>query len=829
MTNTSLFSSNSVIVSSDNSYGIFSNLSNNDIISGNSITASGSGSYAVYLVSGTGNIISNNNASSNGNGIYLGEGANGNTISSNLANGNSQYGIDLVGVGSNFISNNTIINNTVNSNNIGIGLDRGFNNTIVGNTAAGNNHGIYITTTDSTGIIANNTITNNIYDGLVLGQSSNGTIYNNFFNNTVNTYIYGGSINSWNTALDCTGPHNSIGGHCIGGNFWAQPDDNGWSQNATNCNANSNGICTSLYVIDGSNIDELPLTKLTAPTVTPHPISAGGCSPVWQCGNWSECGFLGSQSRTCNDMNYCGTPIGKPLESQICSTVTAGCEPNWQCTDYGECNSNGTQARACTDSSLCGNDTGKPDQIRECMYISAALLAGLGESDRKVVSDAQSILAEVDAAIDSGDYIVATLRLGDAISNAENLMTSETTAPAAQSILIGAANGANQLIAKGEPSKGADVLVKVSEAAGFLASRDTSAASHVMGTVLNGTNSLIDANQLYDAVKVLIIAKNSATSIAENSGEIIDELEAAGIDSGKALGLDLLGVITPDLGQIRDKDTQIYGMIIQSASLEDAERKQMLSQAGSMIKEMLDAAPEIKRSVTTTTITTNADIVRSMREQTDSKRADALLSKMESDLAAGGDVELEKSLSRFKVTNVEKSDLEIDRSLVMLKVNPLARMNNLTIVESIPKSVAESADVIIFPGAAPTVLERDPMLSWTFETVYIGARKQASYVLDGIIDSVDYPTVAAGEIVPFNPLFPELIIPEPQKLTQRELGERAIVTILVLLAIFVYMRQRGKGETPAAAKGETTPKAESGRNEKLEPFTGFENKRSKTS
>jgi hypothetical protein len=215
---------------------------------------------------------------------------------------------------------------------------------------------------------------------------------------------------------------------------------------------------------------------------------------------------------------------------------------------------------------------------------------------------------------------------------------------------------------------------------------------------------------------------------------------------------------------------------------------------------MLDTTPEIKRSTTTVTVPTKADTVRSMRGQDDSEQVKAVLDRMEADIAAGGDMEVEKTLSVFRVTNVEKNGIQINRSMVTLKANPLARMNNLTIVESVPKSVAGSSDDIIFVGTAPTVLVNDPMLSWTFETVYIGAVKRGSYVLDGIVDSVDYPTVAAGEIVPLNPLFPELIIPEAQNLTMRELGERAIVTILVLLAIFVYMRRKREDETAPAAK-----------------------------
>lgn len=43
----------------------------------------------------------------------------------------------------------------------------------------------------------------------------------------------------------------------------------------------------------------------------------GGCSPDWVCDEWSEC-VDGKQTRTCRDLNRCGTPIRKPDESRAC-------------------------------------------------------------------------------------------------------------------------------------------------------------------------------------------------------------------------------------------------------------------------------------------------------------------------------------------------------------------------------------------------------------------------------------------------------------------------------------------------------------------------------
>ncbi|MEK6819809.1 MAG: hypothetical protein AABY03_01255, partial [Nanoarchaeota archaeon] len=56
------------------------------------------------------------------------------------------------------------------------------------------------------------------------------------------------------------------------------------------------------------------------------------CSPDWDCdeSDWTECSD-GLQTRTCNDLNSCGTNSSKPAESQTCETT---CIAEWDCTDW---------------------------------------------------------------------------------------------------------------------------------------------------------------------------------------------------------------------------------------------------------------------------------------------------------------------------------------------------------------------------------------------------------------------------------------------------------------------------------------------------------------
>ena len=62
------------------------------------------------------------------------------------------------------------------------------------------------------------------------------------------------------------------------------------------------------------------------------------CEENWQCSEWSLC-ENGTQTRTCNDVNNCGTALTKPETESNCLSREChnGCCPSWNCTDFGEC------------------------------------------------------------------------------------------------------------------------------------------------------------------------------------------------------------------------------------------------------------------------------------------------------------------------------------------------------------------------------------------------------------------------------------------------------------------------------------------------------------
>jgi len=127
----------------------------------------------------------------------------------------------------------------------------------------------------------NNTITNSwIHDNVIVGLNLNigiddyaigNLIYNNHFNNTDN--IASSNINNTNkfntTQSTAT---NIINGSTIGGNFWTNPTQTGFSDNCTDVVAPS-GICDNAYTISSATLNAVDSLPLTIPDTTPPTIS----------------------------------------------------------------------------------------------------------------------------------------------------------------------------------------------------------------------------------------------------------------------------------------------------------------------------------------------------------------------------------------------------------------------------------------------------------------------------------------------------------------------------------------------------------------------------
>ena len=235
---------------SNNYVGIRLYDASNNTLSGNNV--SNNGYYygsGIYLYDASNNTLTGNNASSNHeNGIYLKYSSN-NMLSSNNVSSNNRKGIYLK-----YSIKNTLTGNNVSNNVGGIYLYDASNNTLTGNNASNNVLGIGLSSSSNNTLTGNNANSNN-WKGIFLDSSSNNKIYNNIFNNANNFDLSDSNINTWNTTRKSD--TNIIGGSFLGGNFWANPNGNDFSQ--TCADKDKNGICDSKYKLASKNVDHLPL------------------------------------------------------------------------------------------------------------------------------------------------------------------------------------------------------------------------------------------------------------------------------------------------------------------------------------------------------------------------------------------------------------------------------------------------------------------------------------------------------------------------------------------------------------------------------------------
>jgi parallel beta-helix repeat protein len=151
--------------------------------------------------------------------------------------------------------------NVSNCANVGILLASASSGVAVnGSRVSGSSNGIYTQWTDSV-TLTNNWVTGNTGSGIYLYFSNGNTIYNNYFNNSNNIGGYYSNPDYWNTTL--TPGTNIVGGPWLGGNYYARPDGNGYSQ--TDWDSNNDGICNDWYGSGVGGYDQLPLHMVVAP------------------------------------------------------------------------------------------------------------------------------------------------------------------------------------------------------------------------------------------------------------------------------------------------------------------------------------------------------------------------------------------------------------------------------------------------------------------------------------------------------------------------------------------------------------------------------------
>jgi parallel beta-helix repeat protein len=199
--------------------------------------------------------VEENNASNNMAGIWLCDASRDNILKENTVTSNSWCCIDLGDAS----CNNTLEGNILSEAYEGIYLyGASEENTLNNNTITASSYGIYTEGCGNNTISGNSISVNDVGISLNLnwtdGAGSNcNIIYNNYLNNSKNAEDYG--TNTWN--ISKTAGMNIAGGPYFGGNFWASPEGDGFSETALD--EDGDLIADLPYNLTETNYDYLPL------------------------------------------------------------------------------------------------------------------------------------------------------------------------------------------------------------------------------------------------------------------------------------------------------------------------------------------------------------------------------------------------------------------------------------------------------------------------------------------------------------------------------------------------------------------------------------------
>lgn len=111
-------------------------------------------------------------------------------------------------------------------------------------------------------------------------------------------------------------------------------------------------------------------------------------------------------------------------------------------------------------------------------------------------------------------------------------------------------------------------------------------------------------------------------------------------------------------------------------------------------------------------------------------------------------------------------------------------LQNVKIVQVIPKSVAQNVAEVIFGGGQPAVLQADPVVQWSFDSVAEGETKDLSYTVKKKLTSLEATTVAVASAPAVQPA------PTPAPAFDTTTIIIVVVVIVVVAAVAVVAKRR---------------------------------------
>jgi parallel beta-helix repeat protein len=303
-------------VSDTGVHGIHVVTSGETLIEGNTVEDAGTwrDEYGIYVESGSSAAVpsvairNNTVVDSFDNGIMLDWGLDSTVTGNEVRNpaGSTSIAGVTIKQGS---SNVTVANNTLNGTQMGIELFDTDNSTVRDNHAFDiGSAPLWIQgVEDST--VTRNRLSGGSYTGIVVDGSGN-TIYDNYVNNSDYVDFRGSGSNDWNVTKRAG--ENVVGGPYVGGNYYATPAGDGYSETCTD--ADADGLCDDPLAHNSGNVDALPLTDPGNSLPVPTPIPAG---------DWPNAGYTAAHPAshpTATDLGDTGGTVAWNRSSSLFSS-----------------------------------------------------------------------------------------------------------------------------------------------------------------------------------------------------------------------------------------------------------------------------------------------------------------------------------------------------------------------------------------------------------------------------------------------------------------------------------------------------------------------------
>ncbi len=149
-------------------------------------------------------------------------------------------------------------------------------------------------------------------------------------------------------------------------------------------------------------------------------------------------------------------------------------------------------------------------------------------------------------------------------------------------------------------------------------------------------------------------------------------------------------------------------------------------------------------------------------------------------------VVVSSSVQTFEVTSKETGK-KSTVSKVNLKVEAKEQeLEDVKVVETIPKSVAASVTEVIFTGEKPEVLQADPIVKWEFDIIPLGQSKDLSYLVKKKLEKITIQTIAVAKAIT-PPLVIEVPVEKPSLLPIEVI---IIIIVIISIAAYIFGRRR---------------------------------------